>query len=86
MGGGGAAGGTKKTLAILPHLLAGIFLGALAAIAAWFGFWVTLFTGRSPERIHDFAAGAIQWVMRSIAWLGGLNDEYPPFSLSVTPA
>ena len=75
-----------KVLAALPHIVIGMLLGVAAAVAAWYGYWVTLITGRLPEGIQDFIATVIQWNIRAYAWLAGLNDEYPPFSLQARPA
>jgi len=47
---------------------------------------VVVFTGALPVGIQDFAAGAMQWTLRVYAFLAGITDEYPKFSLQVTPA
>ncbi|NIR39694.1 MAG: DUF4389 domain-containing protein, partial [Actinobacteria bacterium] len=39
-----------------------------------------------PTAIQDFAAGVLQWNLRVAAWVGGITDEYPPFSLDAAPA
>ena len=57
----------------------------VAMIGMWVGFIVVAFTGRLPDGIQDFVAGTFQWMIRATAWVTGLTDEYPPFSLDVTP-
>jgi len=75
-----------KALALIPHMIALMFLMIAGTFALWFGFIVTAFTGRYPEGIQDFLAGTMQWGLRVSAWFSGLTDEYPPFSLEVTPS
>ncbi len=74
-----------KFLVALPHIIVMAVLAAGAIVAMWVGYIVTAFTGRLPTGIQDFLAGVIQWNFRVYAWLAGFTDEYPPFSLEVTP-
>ncbi len=70
-----------KLLLALPHLIILSVLGVAGFLAAWVGFWIIVFTGTLPEGIHTFVAGVIQWGSRTGAWLLGLTDTYPPFTL-----
>lgn len=70
-----------KFLIALPHLIVMAFLGLGAGIAMWVGYWIVVFTGELPTGIQDFVAGVLQWNLRVAAWIAGLTDEYPPFSL-----
>lgn len=72
--------GIKLILAI-PHFIVVAILGFASFIAAWVGFWIVLFTGALPEGIHTFVEGVLRWGARVGAWLAGLTDTYPPFSL-----
>ncbi len=74
-----------KFLVALPHIIVMAVLAVGAIVAMWVGYIVTAFTGQLPTGIQDFVAGVIQWNFRVYAWLGGFTDEYPPFSLEVTP-
>jgi hypothetical protein len=74
-----------KALAAIPHLLAVGILMFVAMLAMWIGFFVVAFTGKLPDGLQDFVAGTFQWMIRVTAWVTGLTDEYPPFSLDVTP-
>lgn len=74
-----------KIVVLIPHFLALMFLVFAGMFAAWWGFLVTAITGRYPIGIQDFLAGIMQWGMRVSAFFAGLTDEYPPFSLQVTP-
>jgi hypothetical protein len=75
-----------KVLAIIPHLVALLFVGVAACFVTWAGYLVVLLTGRFPTRMQDYVAGATQWSVRVSAWLFGLTDEYPSFEAAVWPA
>jgi len=70
-----------KQILLLPHLIVLFVLNLLAAIAVYVGYLVVLITGRYPPGLYDFVLGALRWQTRITAWLFGLVDEYPPFSL-----
>lgn len=75
-----------KIIVLIPHLIALAFVLLAAILATWFGYFVVLFTGALPVGIQDFAAGTMQWTLRVYAFMAGITDEYPKFSLQVTPA
>jgi hypothetical protein len=70
-----------KVLLLVPHLFILYFLGLAAGVVVYVGFWVVLFTGRYPRGMYEFALGVLRWQTRVSAWLLGLADPYPPFSL-----
>jgi hypothetical protein len=70
-----------KFLLALPHFIVVGILGFAAFITAWVGFFIILFTGKLPEGIHTFIEGTLRWGARVYAWIAGLTDRYPPFSL-----
>jgi len=70
-----------KPLLLLPHLIVMWFLSVAAAVVIWIGFWIVLFTGSCPRALFDFALGWMRWQTRMNAWMFGLVDRYPPFSL-----
>lgn len=74
-----------KMLLLIPHFVVIIILLVAAAIATWVGYVAVLFSGSLPAGIQDFLAGVMQWNMRAYAWLVGFTDEYPPFSLEISP-
>jgi len=74
-----------KAILLVPHMIVLWFVYIGAIVATWVGFLVAAFTGRLPEGIQDFVAGTFQWWTRVVAWLYGLTDEYPPFSLEIRP-
>jgi hypothetical protein len=42
---------------------------------------VILVTGSFPRGMFDFVVGVMRWQTRVSAWVFGLRDEYPRFSL-----
>lgn len=74
-----------KLLAALPHLLVAGALAFVSMIAIWVGYVAAAFTGELPAGIQDLVAGTFQWFIRITSWVAGLTDEYPPFSLEITP-
>jgi hypothetical protein len=72
-----------KALLLLPHLIVMYFLQIAGFVVAYVGYFVVLFTGKLPEGMFRFMAGVLQWYTRTSAWLYGLTDVYPPFSLTI---
>lgn len=70
-----------KPLLLLPHLLCLWFLGVAMALVAWIGFWAILVTGQYPRTMFEFVLGVLRWQNRANAWVLGITDRYPPFSL-----
>lgn len=70
-----------KVLLVVPHIIVLYFVMIAAMIVALAGQIVVLFTGKYPAQMHGFVTGALRWQMRVNAYLFGLRDEYPPFSL-----
>lgn len=74
-----------KFVVLIPHFIALAFVVLASAIAVWIGYFAVLFTGALPKGIQDFAAGTMQWGLRVSAFLMGITDDYPKFSLQVAP-
>jgi len=74
-----------KLVVLIPHFIALAIVSVFAFLGVWFGFFVVVFTGRLPVGIQDFAAGALQWNLRVLAFLAGVTDDYPKFALDATP-
>jgi|APTNR8051073442_1049403.scaffolds.fasta_scaffold13524_2 uncharacterized protein DUF4389 len=43
-------------------------------------FWIVLFTGEFPKKMHDFIVGTQRWAQRVNLYLAFMTDEYPPFT------
>ena len=70
-----------KTILLVPHLFVLWFVHLAAMIAVYVGYLVVLITGEYPRGLFDFVLGALRWQTRVAAWLFGLVDRYPPFSM-----
>lgn len=70
-----------KAILIVPHMIVMWFLSMALAVVAFIGYWAVLFVGHYPRGMWDFVLGTMRWNMRVSAWLFGLTDKYPPFSL-----
>jgi len=70
-----------RIVALIPVIFVLYFLRIAAFIAAWALQFAVLFTGKYPEGGHTFVSGYIRLSLRNEAWLLGLTDKYPGFSL-----
>jgi hypothetical protein len=74
-----------RILLVIPHMLValvGIVVVVFAVLAAWFAI---VFTGRFPEGLYNFLAGACRWTTRLNGYLYLVTDEFPPFDLGEHP-
>lgn len=70
-----------KVIILIPHLFVLWVLGILAGLAWIIGQFAVLFTGKYPKSFFDFIVGFSRWQVRLNAYLMGLTDKYPPFTL-----
>lgn len=70
-----------RLIALVPVLFVLYFLRIAAFIVAWVMQFAVLFTGTYPEGAHRFVCGYLRLSIRNEAWLLGLTDTYPGFSL-----
>lgn len=70
-----------KPLAALPHALVLYVLSIALVIVVVIAQVAILVTGAFPRGMFDFVVGVMRWQTRVNAWLLGLCDEYPRFSL-----
>lgn len=70
-----------KIILLVPHLIILYALGIILIFAVYVGYWIVLVTARYPEGLFNFVSGVQRWEYRTTAWLVGLTDSYPPFSL-----
>jgi len=71
-----------RFLLLIPAFIVIYFLQIAAFFVVWINMWVVLFTGKSSKGMHNFISGTLRWSTRISAYLYGLTDKYPPFSLS----
>jgi hypothetical protein len=69
-----------RGLLAIPHLIAVLFYVFAAEIVTFFAWFALLFTGRYPQGMYDFVAGALRYGTRVCGYVFLLTDEYPPFS------
>lgn len=70
-----------KSVLLIPHIVALIFLFIGAVVVAFIAWWAILFTGKYPRGLFDYSVGVIRWSTRVSAYSSMLTDAYPPFSL-----
>lgn len=70
-----------KSLALLPHLAVLYVLQIASGVVVFIAQIVILVTGNFPRGMFDFVVGVTRWQTRVAAFMLGLRDEYPPFSL-----
>jgi hypothetical protein len=61
-----------------------VLLGLLvaAAFVIFAGFVAVVSSGEYPVRLRNFLVGVYRYNLRLQAYVGLLNDQYPPFALS----
>lgn len=74
-----------RFLALLPHYVVLFFFFIAALIVFAVGQLMILFAGNLPVGMHAFIAGWLRWTARVSAWLWGLVDAYPPFTMEDRP-
>ena len=70
-----------KPLALLPHLIILYVLQIVLMVVVFVAQIVIVVTGSVPRGMFDFVVGVMRWQTRVNAFLYGLRDEYPAFSL-----
>lgn len=74
-----------RIILVIPHIVTLLVYGIgvfFAVIAAWFSLVIT---GRYPQGLYDFVAGASRYLARVNAYMYVLVDPYPPFDLGEHP-
>ncbi len=66
----------RSALAI-PALLVAAALGSVLFVAAVFGWWVSLLTGRMPEGLRNLGASCLRYNAQTYAYMLLLTDRYP---------
>ena len=69
-----------RLLLAIPHLIWTVLWGIVAGLATLVNWFAVLFTGRSPQGIHDFLVGYLRYRTHVIAYTSLLADPFPSFS------
>jgi hypothetical protein len=70
-----------RSIILIPHYVALLFVGLAAAILLWFSWIPVLLLGRQSELVYSVVGGFLRWSLRVTSYLLLLHDRYPPFSL-----
>jgi len=70
-----------REVLLIPHLIVLAFLGFIVFVVYFIATFAILFTGKFPAGMHNFVAGYMRWSANLSAYLLGLVDAYPPFSM-----
>ncbi len=69
-----------RLILAIPHLL-WVSLWGVIAVLAWIANWfATLFTGRSPDGLHNFLATYLRYVTHVRAYMLLVADPFPAFA------
>jgi len=66
----------------IPQLIVADVLENVAAVLAFFAFWVILFKKRFPEDMFRLVVGAMRWEYNVYAYVLFHDRPYPPFSFN----
>ena len=69
----------------IPHVFVLYFLGIVAAVVVFIGWWGALFTGRLPDFAANYLGGYMRWNARVDGYVFLLTDAYPPFVFEDDP-
>jgi hypothetical protein len=72
-------------LLAIPHWFALLFVELAAFCVIFVAWFAVLITGRYPEGMFNFVAGAVRWVNRVSGYTYLMTEEYPPFSMGEEP-
>jgi len=70
-----------REILLIPHLIVLALLGFIVFVVYFIATFAILFTGKFPAGMHNFVVGWSRWSANLSAYLLGLVDAYPPFSM-----
>jgi hypothetical protein len=71
-----------RALLAIPAAIVLYILLIVAEILAWIGEIAVVFSGHYPKGIHSYVTGTFRLGIRVAAYIYGLTDKYPGFSIS----
>lgn len=69
-----------RGLMAIPILLVSVVYGVVAGFAIIVAWFAIVLTGRYPQGLYDFIAGAVRLGTRANAYFSLVTDVYPPFN------
>ncbi len=78
-------GAFVRFVILIPHFVILWALGAVVSILQLILWIPVLFGGKYPTWGYEIVGGYVRWYTLVLAYLFGLTDRYPPFSLSGKP-
>jgi Domain of unknown function (DUF4389) len=69
-----------RLILAIPLVIVAFFYVLAAEIVVIIAWFALLFTGRYPQGMYDFVAGALRYGTRVCGYVFLLTDQYPPFS------
>jgi hypothetical protein len=70
---------------LIPHFIVLLFVFIGVYFVWLITFFAILFTGRYPQGMFNFLAGAMHWSNRVTGFSYWMTEDYPPFSLDPEP-
>jgi hypothetical protein len=64
----------------IPHAFVLFFRLIGVFFVQFVAFWIVLFTGEFPKKMHNFIVGTLRWSQRVNLYLAFMTDDYPPFT------
>ena len=71
-----------KWFLAIPHYLVLLGLTVASVFVIIAGLFAVVFSGEYPIGLRNFLVGVSRYSLRLQAYVGLLNDQYPPFALS----
>jgi hypothetical protein len=74
-----------RLILAIPWLIVAIIYGIAVFVVAVIAWFALLITGRYPDGLYNFNAGALRYFMRVGAWVSLQTDAWPPFGFGPDP-
>lgn len=70
-----------KLLIALPSAIVMFVLALVSGLLIIINYFIVLITGRQNKEFFEIICGYYRWQIRLNAFMAGITDKYPPFSL-----
>jgi Domain of unknown function (DUF4389) len=74
-----------RIITTIPHFIVLALLGFVAGVLIVVAAIMVLVNETYPSGIFDFLRGVLRWQARVLAYLAGMEQEYPPFAFDTGP-